>query len=78
MPFGPLALPNGAVVPGDTDPLQVGEDLLDGAVDLACAVGVVDPKQEPVTRRLFAPQTGRCRDGVSRSGSAQSGCGPRS
>ena len=49
MPFGPLALPNGAVVPGDTDPLQVGEDLLDGAVDLACAVGVVDPKQEPVT-----------------------------
>ena len=44
MPFDSVALPNRAVVPGDTDPFQVGEDLLDGAVDLACAVGVVDPK----------------------------------
>ena len=48
VPVGTLALANRAVVPGDADPLQVGKDFLDGALDLPRAVGVVDPKQEPV------------------------------
>ena len=48
VPVRTFALANRSVVPGDSDPVEVGEDLLDGALDLPGAVGVVDPEQEPV------------------------------
>ena len=48
VPVRAFALANRAVVPCDSDPVEVGEDLLDGALDLPGAVGVVDPEQKPV------------------------------
>src|SRR4029453_16179872 len=38
-PLGALALADRAVVPGNADPLELGEDLIDRALDLTCAVG---------------------------------------
>src|SRR5205823_3393941 len=44
----PLALAQGALVPGHAEPFEVAQDLLLAAGYVARRVGVVDPEQEPV------------------------------
>ncbi len=50
MAFCPLALPDRPLVPRDPEPLEIAEDRLLAARDVARSVGVVDPQQHPVAQ----------------------------
>ena len=51
VPVGALALAHRPLVPRDPEPLEVGEDRLLPARDVARRIGVVDPQQQPARRR---------------------------
>ena len=57
----PLALPDGPVLPGEPEPLQVADDLLLPARHVPLRVGVVDPQQHPVAEAAVGDRT----EGVS-------------
>ena len=48
VPLGALALQHRAFVPRDPEPLEVAQDRLLPAGDVARGIGVVDPQQHPV------------------------------
>ena len=77
MALGALALPHRSLVPRDPEPLEIAEDRLLPARDVARSVGVVDAQEHPVAEpHGFRPRSAHCRGGASPSGSAQNGLGP--
>ena len=74
VPLGPLALPYRALVPRDAEPLQLAEDLLLGAGDLAGHVRVVDPQDEDAAVLVGEGAVG---DGRERPADVQRPCRAR-
>ena len=75
VPLAPLALAHRAFVPLEPEPLEVAQQLLLAAGDVAGRVGVVDPQQQPVAERTVGDRA----EGVAdvqraRSGWERSGC----
>ncbi len=50
VPLRALALPHRPVVPGDPEPLEIPQDRLLAAGDVARGIGVVDPEEHPVPK----------------------------
>ena len=50
VPLAPVALPHRPLLPRGAEPLEVADELLLPAGQVATRVGVVDPEQEPVTQ----------------------------
>ena len=48
VPVGALALPHRPLVPRHPEPLEVGDDSVLSARDIACGIGVVDAQEHPV------------------------------
>ena len=71
--LGALALPHRALVPGDAEPAEVGDDRLLAARDVPRRVGVVDPQQQVVAEAAVRDGAQRVAD-VQRPGRA--GCEP--
>jgi hypothetical protein len=59
VPLAPLALANRAVVPREPEPLEVAQQLLLPAGQIASRVGVVDPQQRPPAQRAVRDRAER-------------------
>src|SRR5581483_6741432 len=70
VPRRSLALANGTLVPLEPEPLQVLDDALDAARDVARRVRVVDAEQQPVAEAPVRDRAERASD-VQRSGRAR-------
>ena len=60
--LAPLALAHRALVPGNAEPLEVAEQLLLAAGDVARRVGVVYPQQHPVAEGAVGDRAERVAD----------------
>ena len=69
--FPPLALAHRPLVPLDSEPLEVAQQLLLTAGHVARRVGVVDPEQQPVAEAAVGDRAERVPD-VQRAGRAGS------
>ena len=60
-----LALSHGAFVEAQAEPLEVGQDRLGAAFDIASRIGVVDPKQEDAAVLIGVRAVGDCTQRVA-------------
>jgi len=70
VPFGPLALPDGTLVPLDPEPAKVVEDPVLTAREIPRRVGVVDPQEQVLSEAAIRHGAERIAD-VQRSGRAR-------